>query len=181
MSQKALLFCFTALASTFTSQAAETDTDKLYAALHAGNLSELKALLDRGISANAADSRLITPLMYAAIVGSADAIRILIEHGADVNAQNAFGSTALMWSASDAQKVRLLLDHGADVNKISKSGRTALTLVNRRFTAADATIHDGKRRAKGLRFVSVPVQTSAVAITGNSLVPDRFVQVGHQS
>ena len=121
-----MLFCFAALASTFTLQAAETDSDKLYAALHAGNLSELKALLDRGISANAADSRLITPLMYAAIVGSADAMRILIEHGADVNAQNAFGSTALMWSASDAQKVRLLLDHGADVNNVSKSGRTAL-------------------------------------------------------
>jgi len=76
MSQKALLFCFAALASTFTLQAAETDSDKLYAALHAGNLSELKALLDHGISANAADSRLITPLMYAAIVGSADAMRI---------------------------------------------------------------------------------------------------------
>ena len=54
MSQKALLLWFAALASTFTLQAAETDSDKLYAALHAGNLSELKALLDRGISANAA-------------------------------------------------------------------------------------------------------------------------------
>jgi len=84
MSQKALLFCFAALASTFTLQAAETDSDKLYAALRTGNLSELKALLDHGISANAADSRLITPLMNAAIVGSADAMRILIEHGADV-------------------------------------------------------------------------------------------------
>jgi ankyrin repeat protein len=76
ISRKALLFCFAALASTFTLQAADTDGDKLYAALQAGNLSELKALLDHGISANAADSQLITPLMYAAIVGSADAMRI---------------------------------------------------------------------------------------------------------
>ena len=51
--------------------------------------------------------------MYAAEIGSVDAMRVLIDRGADVNAQNAFGSTALMWSVSDPAKVRLLLDHGA--------------------------------------------------------------------
>ena len=67
--------------------------------------------------------------MYAAEIGSLDAMRLLIDRGADVNAQNAFGSTALMWSVSDPAKVRLLLDHGAQVNTAAKSGRTALIVA----------------------------------------------------
>ena len=56
-------------------------------------------------------------------------MRLLIDRGADVNAQNAFGSTALMWSVSDPAKVRLLLDHGAQVNTAARSGRTALIIA----------------------------------------------------
>jgi ankyrin repeat protein len=56
-------------------------------------------------------------------------MRMLIDGGADVNAQNAFGSTALMWSVSDPAKVRLLLDRGAQVNTAAKSGRTALIIA----------------------------------------------------
>ena len=37
---------------------------------------------------NAADSRGTTPLMYAASIGSADAIQLLLAAGADVNAAN---------------------------------------------------------------------------------------------
>ena len=91
--------------------------------------SGLKTLLDQGISPNTPDSRQITPLMYAAEVGSLEAMTALVDHGAVVNAQNAFGSTALMWSVPDPKKVRLLLDHGADVNKTAKSGRTPLIIA----------------------------------------------------
>ncbi len=71
----------------------------------------------------------LTPLMYAAVVGSADAMRVLIDAGADVNAKNAFGSTALMWSVTDFKKVKMLVEHGANVNAASKAGRTALLLA----------------------------------------------------
>jgi ankyrin repeat protein len=67
--------------------------------------------------------------MYAAEIGSVDAMRLLIDRGADVNRQNAFGSTALMWSVSDPAKVRVLLDHGAQVNTVARSGRTALIIA----------------------------------------------------
>jgi ankyrin repeat protein len=105
------------------------DSDKFYSAIRDNNLTQVKALLDQKAGANAADNREITPLMYAAEIGSVDAMRLLIDRGADVNAQNAFGSTALMWSVADPAKVRLLLDHGAQVNTAAKSGRTALIIA----------------------------------------------------
>lgn len=105
------------------------DPEKFYSAIRENNLAQLQALLDQKASANVADNRGITPLMYAAEIGSVDAMRLLIDRGADVNAQNAFGSTALMWSVADPAKVRLLLDHGAQVNTVAKSGRTALIIA----------------------------------------------------
>src|SRR5580693_7630895 len=105
------------------------DPEKFYSAIRENNLPQLKALLDRKGSADITDDRGITPLMYAAEIGSVDAVRLLTDRGADVNAQNAFGSTALMWSVSDPAKVRLLLDHGAQVNTTARSGRTALIVA----------------------------------------------------
>jgi ankyrin repeat protein len=71
----------------------------------------------------------VTPLMHAAALGSPDAVRRLLDAGADVNAKSAAGATALMWAAADPAKVRLLVDRGADVKAVSESGRTALLLA----------------------------------------------------
>src|SRR5487761_2004069 len=114
------------------------DTEKFYSAIRENNLTQLKAMLAQTGSAHEADDRGITPLMYAAEIGSVDAMRLLIDRGADVNAQNAFGSTALMWSVSDAAKVRLLLGHGAQVNTVARSGRTALIVAA--FTSPSADV-----------------------------------------
>ena len=115
--------------ATIAIAAMAQDPEKFYSVIRENNLPQLKALLGQQSDAAVADSRGITPLMYAAEIGSLDAMRLLIDRGADVNAQNAFGSTALMWSVSDPAKVRLLLDHGAQVNTAAKSGRTALIIA----------------------------------------------------
>ncbi len=126
MRKACLVAVFAAVAAA---QSPEKDPERFYSAIRDNNLTELKALLDQKVAADTADNRGITPLMYAAEIGSVDAMRLLLDRGADVNAQNAFGSTALMWSVSDAAKVRLLLDHGAQVNTAAKSGRTALIIA----------------------------------------------------
>jgi ankyrin repeat protein len=117
------------IAVSAMAQAPEKTPEKFYSAIRENNLTQLKAMLDKESGANVADDRGITPLMYAAEIGSPDAMRLLIDRGADVNAQNAFGSTALMWSVSDPAKVRLLLDHGAQADTVAKSGRTALIVA----------------------------------------------------
>ena len=126
---KACLHVIVAACALGTLGRAQDASTKLYDSIRANDLRGLQALLDQGVSANTPDGREITPLMWAAEIGSVDAMRTLIAAGADVNAQNNFGATALMWSVSDAVKVRLLLDHGADVNKVANSGRTALILA----------------------------------------------------
>jgi ankyrin repeat protein len=54
--------------------------------------------------------------------------KLLIEKGADVNARDKTGFTALMWSGQmdRAELVKLLLDKGADVNAKEYKGRPAL-------------------------------------------------------
>jgi ankyrin repeat protein len=96
---------------------AQDNSEKLYETIRAGDLPALKTLLDQGVSPNEADSRGVTPLMNAAAIGSLESMQLLVKRGADVNAQNAFGSTVLMWSAHDPGRVRLLLEHGADVKQ----------------------------------------------------------------
>ena len=55
-------------------------------------------------------------------------VRLLLEHGADINVQNASGRTPLHWASSNGalEVVRVLLEHGADVEVKSKYGATAL-------------------------------------------------------
>lgn len=107
----------------------ETLSDQFYGLIRSNDLNGLRALVRGGADVNVRDSHEETPLMYAAVVGSAEAMEFLISQGADLNAQNRFGSTALIWSATDLAKVRLLVEHGADVNLASKKGRTALLVA----------------------------------------------------
>jgi len=70
-----------------------------------------------------------TPLMYAALYGDAETVRLLIEAGADPNLHNPGNATALMYAVDDSEKTRLLLDRGADPNARSEDGRTALVIA----------------------------------------------------
>ena len=127
---KATGICFAIFTLTAgTALAAGPASDDLYNAIRANDLARLRALVHDAADANIKDGRGETPLMYAAAAGSVDAMTFLLAQGADVNAQNEFGSTALIWSATDLAKVKLLLSHGANINTASKRGRTALFLA----------------------------------------------------
>jgi ankyrin repeat protein len=69
-----------------------------------------------------------TPLMDKVVAGDTAAVSALIAKGADVNAKNNYGWTALSHAAraGNAELVKLLLAHGADVNARDGSGWTPL-------------------------------------------------------
>jgi ankyrin repeat protein len=70
-----------------------------------------------------------TPLMYAALYGDEQAVRVLLDRSAKPNDQNDAGGTALMYAVDDVDKTRLLLERGADPNLRSGEGRTALLIA----------------------------------------------------
>ena len=76
-----------------------------------------------------------TPLQVAMLTGSREAAKVLIARGANLNAQQAEGITALHEAAQsgDAVLVRMLLAAGADPSLASKSLGTPrdLALKNR--------------------------------------------------
>ena len=118
------------LASTVAAQEAGTLSDQFYTAIRANDLTRLQAMLASGADPNVKEPRGgATPLMHAVSVGSAEAMKLLLDRGADPNIRNSSQSTALMWAATDIRKVRLLLDRGADVNAVSSRGRSALFLA----------------------------------------------------
>ena len=61
-----------------------------------------------------------------------EAVRLLLEKGAEVNIKGPGGFTALMLAASNghAETVRLLLEKGADLNAKTRLGQTALVLAS---------------------------------------------------
>jgi uncharacterized protein len=101
----------------------------VFETIRKGDTVSLRAMLSDKSLVNVRDTTAATPLMIAALDGEADSVKLLLENGADPNAQNAAGATALMWAVDDLAKVRLLLGAGADVNMKSKQGTTALIVA----------------------------------------------------
>ncbi|MDQ1471281.1 MAG: uncharacterized protein QOJ99_2761 [Bryobacterales bacterium] len=84
-----------------------------------GNAAMIEKLLNAGASANTDSQEGETVLMTASRSGNPDAVRVLVEHQAVVDAHEGWkGQTALMWAAAGnhAEVAKILIDHGADVN-----------------------------------------------------------------
>jgi len=68
-----------------------------------------------------------TPLMYAAARGENECVKLLMEAGADVNARDEHGNTALMYAITGhADLQRLLIASGVPVNAPLRDGTTPL-------------------------------------------------------
>ncbi len=96
----------------------------LFDAIRSNDLAAVRAA--KGEALNAPARLGMTPLMYAAAFGSVDAVKVLLDAGADPKLQDPRGGTALHYGAWDVERVRLLVAKGADVNAASKAGRTPI-------------------------------------------------------
>ena len=104
----------------------------LIAATYCRAKTALRLLLENGADVNFRDLHGKTALMHACERCSVEMARILIDHGADLNAQCQLArKTALMYAVTRQTRpvLQLLLDRGADVNLRNVDGYTALTLA----------------------------------------------------
>ncbi|MGI4791245.1 MAG: ankyrin repeat domain-containing protein [Janthinobacterium lividum] len=107
----------------------------LHEAVRLGDVKEVERLLDTGVEVDAVmveheDGE--TPLMWAAgSSGHLSVAHLLLERGANVNAQNSGGWTALFNAAcsNKPEMVTLLLECGADGRLKDEDGDTALDLA----------------------------------------------------
>jgi ankyrin repeat protein len=101
----------------------------LHRAAYLGLTDKVRLLLKNKADVSRRAQRGETPLLYAARPeGHPETVQALIEGGADVNAADNFGITALQGAAmiGDVEVARVLVEKGADVNLQSLAGYTAL-------------------------------------------------------
>jgi peptidoglycan/LPS O-acetylase OafA/YrhL len=101
----------------------------IWAAARAGDVGAIERHLASGVAVEALDpERGGTPLLWAAVTGRAEAIELLIERGADVNAVDRDGGTALHAAAflGHEKVVEVLIRSGAKVNATNKRGTRPL-------------------------------------------------------
>ena len=120
-------------------------------AAFSGDTTVMRMLLEYGADPNLPTQAGTTPLMAAAGVGWVvqqtytesmpsllEAIKICLEHKADVNAVNSMGLTALLGAANKGANdiIKLLVANGARLDAVDKHGRDAYRWAGGVFLAA---------------------------------------------
>jgi len=107
------------------------DALNLYEAATVGNARRLKTILGQSrVRVNEANEEGFDPLGLAAFFGHSEAVKVLLEHGADVNQKppSRFANTAVdsAVAGDHADVVRILLAAGANPNVRSEANYTTL-------------------------------------------------------
>lgn len=113
------------------------------------DIDAVAASLAGGADPNAIDTNGMTMLMYAAYTNSVESARLLLDHGANVNAATPDGTTALHYTQENPWGspgvIAVLLEHGADPNAAGDDQMAALWLAagNPRGVEAVRTLIQG--------------------------------------
>src|SRR5262245_3895186 len=145
----AILLSACALSATLSAQVPDfTPKTPLIGALLHNDVAEAKRLLAGGADPNDSGFVGMPPIVLAIVRQNVDLVRMMVARGADLNARDRSGSTALMWAAfnetGDARLVEALLELGADPAAANQAGETALVWALRR---GDTPVVSALRRA----------------------------------
>ncbi|HET8824023.1 MAG TPA: ankyrin repeat domain-containing protein, partial [Terriglobales bacterium] len=117
------------VAVALSSAAAVPKIEDIDQTIRSNDLVKLRQLVSSREMANVRSGLKATPLHYAAMYGSVEALQFLLEKGADVNASNQSGATPLILAAWSFERARLLVEHGATVNAATDKGVTPLLVA----------------------------------------------------
>ncbi|MAM71563.1 MAG: hypothetical protein CMP91_10515 [Gammaproteobacteria bacterium] len=147
-----------------------------------GAVQGVQALIEAGADVNSRDSYLYqTPLMWAVASNQADVARILIDHGADLNAQSAVldfrgvafsstagdfpdgGLTALHHAAREnaIAATQILIESGSDLNVLDSQGISPLrfAIINKNIDLAKMLVEAGANINDGALVDLLDVET----------------------
>jgi ankyrin repeat protein len=113
------------------------------------SLSVIKTLLDAGANVNIATNGGNTALQEAALQGSPEITKLLLEKQADVNAVNQWKESALIVGAlksGNPEVAQMLLDAGADPNMTDVDGLTAIAMAEKSENTAVLNVLKGTDR-----------------------------------
>src|SRR5262245_829409 len=121
-----LLICVAALA-------AQDLNEDLLDAVRKGDAPSVEALIAKGANVNASWRYGETPLFFACARGFASVVRVLLEHGAEVNVKDTFYGMTPVTRAADKDRVeivKMLLAKGANSDSVlimgAEEGKLAL-------------------------------------------------------
>jgi len=117
-----------------------------------GNLHRMQLLNLAGVSVNSRDGR-SAPLFLAASEGRLNAVRYLLDHGAELNALDSTGNTALTEATfyGHASVIKELLVRGANINSLTSAGTPLdIALSKDDDAVVDLLKHYGAKRASEL-------------------------------
>jgi ankyrin repeat protein len=134
--------------------AASTGGTALGDAISARNAEAVRMLLDRGARVNLAFGPIrMTPLIWASFQEYPEVVEMLLAAGADVNAKDALGSTALIWAAmserDDTATVSALLRAGAGLDVKTAMGETPMSWAKRRGNTGIVRLFESEMKQQG--------------------------------
>lgn len=118
-----------------------------------------------------------TPLYSASEKGHIEAMKLLIEHGANIYAEDKYAHTA-MWIALEmnhVDAVALLIDSGFDVNKKDRHGQSLLYIAtyHSRVRMMHMLVHKGAEES-GYKLVGAACAARSNGDGGIALITLRF-------
>jgi uncharacterized protein len=146
-----------------------------------GDYLAVDRYLNEGADVNCRDKDGLTPMIWAAIQGHEEVVRLLLERGGDLEAKNHNGDTALMWASLMGHKdlVDFMLDRGANADlREPKSGVTALMAAAAKGHADVAQVLVEKGAAVNARDRNGNTALTHASIKGYAEVVDLLLAAG---